>query len=246
MMRHSLQGHRILVTRAVDDSARWASRFAEAGAETVILPCLSFESIADDSTRATLVDAVQHTDWLLLTSPRGAEATAQLLGSERLPSTVRVGVVGPATGRVAAARLGRVDLVAMQQSAAGLAQELVALHRAGARGPRGVIATSAIATDAAPAILRSAGWEARDVVVYRTIPAAPTAPRRDLAADRIDVIVLASPSAVTGLLRVANVPTSARIVTIGPTTSQAAVAAGLTVAREANEPTFEGILEAIG
>jgi uroporphyrinogen-III synthase len=245
VIRHSLRGHRILVTRAVDDAARWALRFAEAGAEPVILPCVSFESIADDSTRATLIDGLRHADWLLLTSPRGAEATAQLLGSEPLPGAVRVGVVGPATGRVAAARLGRVDLVAMKQSAGGLAQELIALQPVGARPPRGVIAISAIATDAAPTILREAGWEVQDIVVYRTVPAPLTSPRRDLAADRIDVIVLASPSAVTGLLRVANVPADARIVTIGPTTSQAAVEAGLTVAREAGEPTFEGILEAI-
>lgn len=94
-------------------------------------------------------------------------------------------------------------------------------------------------------LLAPAGWDVVRIAVYRTIPAPPREDKQDLAALGVDAILLASPSAAEGLIRQANVPPQAHVITIGPTTTTAARALGLTVAGEAREPGLEGLLEAI-
>jgi len=83
------------------------------------------------------------------------------------------------------------------------------------------------------------------VAVYRTIPAPVQEPREDLGALGVDTIFLASPSAVTGLLARARVPGDAHIITIGPSTSEAARDAGLDVAGEAAGRGLEAMIEAM-
>jgi uroporphyrinogen-III synthase len=61
----------------------------------------------------------------------------------------------------------------------------------------------------------------------------------------VDDVLLASPSAVTGLVNCAVLPKVVRVITIGATTSAAAVAAGLSVTAEARWPNLDGMLEAM-
>lgn len=248
MIRRKLAGRRILVTRAADDAARWAARLTAVGAQPLTLPCLVCEPIGDEATVHRLRDAIAAADWLLLTSARGAQAVAQLLrGVTPLPVGLRIAAVGPATARAATTHLGRVDLVARENTAIGLAGQLAAALRepASTGQVRAVIAAAATGSDDAAALLSAAGLAVTQVAVYRTVPAPAARTKRDLAADGVEIVLLASPSAVTGLLRLAVLPASARVITIGPTTSTAATAAGLVVAGEAKRPTFDGILEAI-
>ena len=67
----------------------------------------------------------------------------------------------------------------------------------------------------------------------------------DLEASGVNIILFASPSAVEGFTRQANIPPDAKVISIGPTTSQAVRAAGLEVAAEAQSPDLDGLLEAI-
>lgn len=59
------------------------------------------------------------------------------------------------------------------------------------------------------------------------------------------MILLASPSAVKGLLARADVPESVQVFSIGPTTTAAARAAGLQVAGQASRRDLDGLLEMI-
>jgi uroporphyrinogen-III synthase len=58
-------------------------------------------------------------------------------------------------------------------------------------------------------------------------------------------VILASPTAVTGFMQQVTVDMPIKVFTIGPSTSAAARAAGLTVTAEARSPSLEGILEAM-
>lgn len=247
MTIHPVAGKRVLVTRAAHDADRWAARLAALGAHPVVLPCLVCQPISDDETGRALRDAVAHASWLLVTSARGCEAAGRLLLGTVLPGDLRIAAVGAATATAAAKQLGRVDLVAREGTSSGLARELIRLLRREGRvaAAHVVVVGAAGGRDAAAVMLEVAGVNVRRMAVYRTIPAPATATRRDLAADGIEIVLLASPSAVTGLLGRALVPGSVRVVTIGPTTSAAARAAGLVIAAEAVRPTLEGILEAI-
>ncbi|HVP71675.1 MAG TPA: uroporphyrinogen-III synthase [Gemmatimonadaceae bacterium] len=67
----------------------------------------------------------------------------------------------------------------------------------------------------------------------------------DLADEGIDAVLLASPTAAEGLVNRAIVGPDVDVITIGPTTSAAAAAVGLTVRAEARRPDLAGMLEAM-
>ncbi len=58
-----------------------------------------------------------------------------------------------------------------------------------------------------------------------------------------DNVLLASPSAVTGLMNQVDLDIPVNIFTIGPSTSAAARANGLVVTAEAATPSLHGLLE---
>jgi uroporphyrinogen-III synthase len=234
---------RVLLTRSAEDSAEWTERFAERGGEAVSLPCIRCEPVATPVAKAALAAAVPRADWLAFTSRRGVEAFATLAPSMSSASC-RVAVVGAATAEAALARLGRVDLVGYGGTAAGLAAALI---RDGEleRHPRVLLALAENAGDVLERTLTAAGADCTRCNVYRTVPAPPAEPRRPLSELRVDNVVLASPSAVTGFVHQVEVDAPIKVYTIGPSTTAAARRAGLAVTAEAREPSLEGILEAM-
>ena len=230
-----------MVTRAAADAEQWARRLRRLGARPVVFPCLESEMIRDEDTAKRLRDAIGAADWLVLQSARGAEAVAGLLGA--LPRAVRVAAVGPSTASAARRVLGRADFVPENQSSAGLARELLPLI--GDLPARMVVAAAEEGRDDAERLLAAAGMHVTRINVYRTIPTPPTYPRFDITAQGVDTVVLASPSAVTGLLNRALPAPEVRVVTIGPVTSAAARAAGLVVSAEARAPDLLSIVEAM-
>jgi uroporphyrinogen-III synthase len=243
-MAATIAGRRILVTRAADDAERWASRLRQLGAEAVVMPCLEIAPLADAETARALRAAIAEASWLVLASRRAAEAVASIVDGG-LPAALHVAVVGPATARAAALALGRVDLVATESSARGLARSLLD-RMDGAADPARVVVAGAVygRTDVERA-LEEAGVPVTRVNVYAMIPAPADRPKRDLTAEGIDTVLLASPSAAEGFVNRAHFPKDARIITIGPTTSAAAAAVGLPVSAEARRPDLDGMLEAL-
>lgn len=246
MTTQSLNGRRVLVTRALDDAMAWANELAHVGAEPVVFPCLSTRPITDVGTAEQLRTAVAEADWIGVTSRRGVESAAALLGVP-LPERVRVAAVGPATARAAADLWGHTDLVATHHTVEGLIADLLGTTDSAdvSPGPHLVLAGARNGRRQGVHLLLARGWRVSVVAVYETVPAAPTGRRVDLGAEHLDDILLASPSAVTGLRNLARLPKNVRIFTIGPTTTAAARAAGLVVTAEARRPGLDGLLEAM-
>jgi uroporphyrinogen-III synthase len=242
----SLEGHTILVTRATDDAEAWAVELAARGARAVVFPCIASEPLRDADTERALAEALDGADWLALTSVRGVQGVAEILGA-RGAGGVAVAAVGDKTATAARRLLGGVDLVAPEETARSLADALAEHVRDARReGPmRVVVAGAASSRRDLEEHLEPLGVEVRRVTVYRTVVPPPQEPREDLATRGVDTIFLASPSAVAGLLARASVPAGVRIITIGPSTSAAARGAGLRVHGEAAARGLEGMIEAM-
>lgn len=235
----ALRAQRVLLTRSDEDNAAWADELRRHGVEAVSLPCIRSERLDSPELAAALSDAAGGADWLVFTSRRGVEAFARLVG-ERRPAA-RVAAVGRATAETAERLLGRVDLIPEHATADGLAD---ALER---RVPTLVVvlALAENAPDTLARRLTAAGAACRRFDVYRTAPAPERSPKTPLAELGVDAVFLASPSAVAGFVNQIDADASARLVAIGPSTAQAAEAAGLTLHAEAGEPTLTGLLEAM-
>ena len=242
------RGYRILLTRAPEDAHQWASRLEIAGAEAVALPCIVCEPIYSAALGAQLGLAIERAEWLVLTSVRGVANVAALLGpGTELPSNTQVAAVGPATEEAARGRWGRVDLVAPDGTAASLADALIPLVTSDQHGRWATVVVTG-PEHGRPDLeqrLQAAGVRTARFAVYRTVAAPAVEPREDLDKMDLDAVFLASPSAVRGLLNQASVPSDMPVISIGPSTTEAASEAGLTVTSEATTRSLEGLLNAL-
>ncbi len=242
-----LAGRRVLVTRAIEDSGIWATRLIALGAEAVILPCINTEFFHDDDTRTRLDAALSDADWLCITSARCADAVARLtdIFSAHASPAIRVAAVGGATAAAVRTQLGCTPFVARGGTSRTLGEELLSELAPPPAVSKIVVAGAQDGRADLEEVLTPSGAIVTRVDVYRTVAAERVGPALDLSAENISDVVLASPSAVHGWLNQVSSPSSVRIFTIGPTTSEAVVAAGYTVAGEAVHPTFDSLVEAM-
>lgn len=206
---------RIVVTRPREQAAELARRLEALGHEVVVCPLIETEPLGDEP-----IDLSSY-DWLVVTSSNAARELARR-GSGR---PARVAAIGPGTAAALDEAGLPADLVPLVSTQEGLLAELPQpagrVLFAGAEDARRVLAD---------------GLGADFLPLYRTRAIQPPAPPEG------DLVVLASASAARafGALGVA-IPA----VSIGPLTTEAARAAGVTVLREARTHDLDGIVEAI-
>lgn len=235
----------VILTREPGRNAALRSDLEARGLRVIEMPCVRTE-VADRSVLARAVGGLTERDLLVLTSRAAVAAIGAAVG----PATIRaeVAVIGPATAADARAAGMRVTFVATRADSATLAAELPL--------PPGrvVLARSDRAGRDLPRILRARGARVREIVAYRTV-AGPSGDVRAASAAIAAgnaVVVLASPSAVDGLL--AALPSDrarrAAIVAIGPTTAAAVRdrigADPLVAAAPAPDAIVRAVLSAMG
>lgn len=238
-----LGGLRVLVTRSPEGCRAWARDIEAARGRAVQLPCIRAEVLGTSAVRNALRTAVRRADWIAFSSPRGVRAAAAVLSG--IPEGVRVAAVGPATAVACEESLGRVDLIAPEGTASSMAAAL--LTRVGGPGTTAGIVSVAAAGgrhDLEEALER-AGVPVQRIEVYRTVWEPDAGAERRSLGGEVDVVLLASPSAVRGLLARADLDDTVHVITIGPSTSAAARESGLRVTAEASERSLNGMLEAI-
>jgi uroporphyrinogen III methyltransferase/synthase len=156
------------VTRPRDQAGPLVERLEALGHEVVACPLIEIVPM-DDAPVAT-----DGYDWVIVTSPNGAEQFAQ----RRRGPLPRVAAIGPGTAEALAARGIRADLVPRVSTQEGLLAEFP-------RPPGRVLFAGA--EDARRVLVDE--LEADFLPLYRTRPKRPEQPLRG------DLVVLASPSA---------------------------------------------------
>lgn len=242
----SLEGVRVLVTRAGRDSGDLVDLLREEGAVPIVAPTIEFaapDDIAPLDAALTAAAAGAYA-WLVFATPRAVEAVGTRLEALGLsaPLPLRAAGVGPST--VAAMdRIGQpADLLPDAEfSSAGLLDAfpfgdgIVLLPRA----------------DIAPADLEEGlaerGWTPERVVAYRTRhpESLPEDARALLDAGDVDAVVFTSASTARGFARLAGRPAKPQYICIGPVTARAAKEAGFKVDAVASPHTIEGLVEAL-
>jgi uroporphyrinogen III methyltransferase/synthase len=245
--RRPLQGRRVVVTRARAQAGTLAAALRALGAETVELPVIRIEPRIESEEVRAAVGAIGDYELICLTSPNGVRLLFEALEGAGLDAralaSARVAAIGPGTARALAERGIAADVVPERSVAVGLVE---ALGDADLEGRRVLIARPAAARDVLPDALRERGAEVDAVALYETVREDP-APGALAAAREADYVTLTSASTVRNLLEALadGLPPGARAVSIGPITSEAARAAGVEVAVEAERHDLDGLIEAL-
>ena len=249
--RAPLHGKRVAVTRARAQASGLAASLADLGAEVVEVPSIRIEPRIESPEVHAAVHALAtgEYDVVCLTSPNGAELLMDALRAEgfdaRALSGVIVAAIGPGTAAALHAAGIAADVVPERAIAESLAAELV---ERGVAGRRVLVARAAEARDVLPRELERAGADVHVVPLYETV-------REDLGEERLaelaraDYVTFTSSSTVRLLLEAIggaeNFPGEARVVSIGPVTSDTARELGLEVHVEARRHDVDGLIDAL-
>jgi uroporphyrinogen III methyltransferase/synthase len=243
--RRPLFGRTVVVTRAREQSAALVDRLQTAGAATVEVPVIAFETPADGGRAlAEAAGALREGEyqWVVFTSANAVARFMPLLPDSRSFGGASVAAIGSGTAAALAGWHVAADLVPTEFVAESL---LAAFPAPGPGGGLILLPRAEVARDALPDGLRAAGWAVDVVAAYRTVPVEVPPALRDAARDA-DAITFASSGTVKAYLDSAGrdaVP--GFVVCIGPVTAATARAAGLRVDAEAAEHTLDGLVEAL-
>jgi len=245
--RRPLHGRRVVVTRARAQASGLAVTLRELGAEVVELPAIRIEPRIESEEVRRAIDSIESYTLICLTSPNGARLlldALQAAGKDaRALAGATIAAIGPGTARTLGERGILADVVPERFVAEALVEALGGIDVAGRKA---LIARAAEARDVLPDALRERGAHVDVVALYETVREEPD-PDAVEAAQAADYVTFTSSSTVSNLTEALGerFPASARVVSIGPVTSEAARAAGLTVQVEAERHDVEGLLAAL-
>jgi uroporphyrinogen III methyltransferase/synthase len=245
--RRPLHGRRVAVTRARAQASGLAASLRDLGAEVVELPAIRIEPRIDTAEVREVAAAIGVYELICLTSPNGVrllfEAIAEAGLDARALAGATVAAIGSGTARALAERGVLADVIPERFVAEALIEALADVE---VEKSRVLVARAAEARDVLPDALRERGAEVNVVSLYETVREEPDA-EAVAAAQNADYVTFTSSSTVTNLTEALGdrFPSGARIVSIGPVTSDTARAAGLTVDVEAERHDVDGLLAAL-
>lgn len=239
-VNESLAGRSIVVTRSAAQNAPLAELLRARGARVVELPLLSIEEPDDEGRdRDAVLQRLHEFDWLVVTSPNGAERVAPFLAAARAADDTvpmpRIAVVGEATENV----IGSVcALVAQPARASVLVDNFPSGH-----GTVAVVQGDRAEHEVVDGITAK-GWKVTRVVAYRTVTLRPSKDML-LPALAADVLLLASGSAASAWFDMFGDSTPPVVVSIGPSTTAVAQKLGLRVTATAHEQSLAGLVDTV-
>jgi uroporphyrinogen III methyltransferase/synthase len=244
--RRPLHGRRIVVTRARAQASGLAATLRGLGAEVVELPAIRIEPLDTTEVRKAAEGIGQYA-LLCLTSPNGVRLLFEALKRAGLDARALAGAtvaaIGPGTARALSERGIAADVVPERFVAEAMVEALAQVE---VEGKRVLVARAAEARDVLPDALRERGAKVDVVSLYETVREEPDAEAID-AAQSADYVTFTSSSTVTNLTEALGdrFPANARIVSIGPVTTETARDAGLSVDVETERHDVEGLVAAL-
>lgn len=243
--RRPLFGRRIAVTRSRAQVSRLASVLRELGADLIEAPAIATEEAADGELEAAVAELSKF-DLVAFTSVPGVAAFFAALRRSgrdaRALAGLEVAAVGAATAAALAERGIIADHVPERQAAEGLLDALGDVD-----GRRALLPQAADPRPVLAEGLRQRGAEVHQVVAYRTRAQELSEDQRAALAD-VEFVTFASGSAVHAIVSAlggAEQLKSARLVSIGPTTSAALREHGLEPEAEAERHDVDGLLDVL-
>jgi uroporphyrinogen III methyltransferase/synthase len=245
--RRPLHGRRVVVTRARAQASGLARTLRELGAEVVELPAIRIEPRIEAQEVRDAIAGLSEYALICLTSPNGVRLLFEAMEAggqdARALAGATVAAIGPGTARALAKHGVVADVVPERFVAEALVE---ALADAEVEARRVLVARAAEARDVLPDALRERGAKVDVLALYETVREEPGAEEVE-AAQSADYVTFTSSSTVTNLTAALGdrFPSGARLVSIGPITSETIRAAGLAVDVEAERHDIDGLLDAL-
>jgi uroporphyrinogen III methyltransferase/synthase len=248
----NLINKRILITRARAQAEGFARALRAAGARPMYFPVIEIIPPDDYAPLDFAIQNLEQYDWLIFTSVHGVEAFFKrlaALGLQKIPAGLRVAAVGSRTARFLSEHGQWTDQVPDEN----ISEALLQSFGKNLYGKRFLFPQSNLARTVLANEIRSLGGLVTEVVAYRNQLSEPDASEIEALRAGVDIVTFTSPSTVRNFitvlqrhgLDVSNLPGNPLFACIGPTTQQAAEAAGLSNLVMSREYTTAGLIETL-
>jgi uroporphyrinogen-III synthase len=242
----TLQGLRIVVTRAAHQAEELAAPLRTLGAEVILLPVIAIAPPLNSEPLRQAAMRFTEYDWIIFTSANAVAAFADQLQETPPIWKARIATVGAATRHAAETRGFPVDITPVEYVAESLVE---ALSGEDLNHRRVLIPSAAVTRDVVPGELRKRGAQVDMVEAYRNVipPEAAEQAGAVFQEPYPDWVLFASSSAVDNLVQLISVDRLRHtpIATIGPITSKTVRKHGLSVAAEAEPHAVQGLVDAL-
>jgi len=247
-----LFGQRIVVTRPQEETARSAAVLEALGAEVLVAPTVALRPITDTGPLDAAIEHLAEYDWLVFTSAAGVRFFLRRLkergGDLRALGHVKLAAIGPTTADALAQFHLKADLVPDSYRSESLAEAL----GLAACGRKILLARA----DRGRPLLKDVLQKLADVdqvAVYHHADAEslPDAVVERILNETVDWITLTSSAITTrfySLLPEAarhRIGRDVRLASLSPVTTETATGLGWSVAAEAAQFTWEGLVQAL-
>jgi uroporphyrinogen III methyltransferase/synthase len=245
--RRPLHGRKVVVTRARAQASELARTLDALGAESVELPAIRIEPRIDSDEVRRAVESLHAYALVCLTSANGVRLLFEAMAAQgrdaRALANASVAAIGSGTEAALAAHGVIADIVPERFVAEALVEELNKLEL---DGKPVLVARAAEARELLPDALRKRGAQVDVVALYETVAETPDPEALKRASDA-DFITFTSSSTVRNFVEASanGIPEGAKVISIGPITSEAVREAGLTVDVEAERHDIGGLVEAL-
>jgi uroporphyrinogen III methyltransferase/synthase len=251
--KKALRVKKILNTRFRDQSAEFTTRLKNFGAEVIEFPTIEIVPPVTWNKLDQAIDQLKSYDWIIFTSANGVNFVWQRLqekGKNRLPSSLKICAIGPATANQLKKREIAVDYIPKEYIAEAV---LKGFEKMDVKGKRILLTRAKKARDILPKGLRKIGAEVDVVEAYRTIKPRGSGKRlrQLLKNEEIDVITFTSSSTVNHFVEILKKENLKKllkgiaIACIGPVTTQTAKKWGMKVHIQPKKYTIPALTQAI-
>jgi uroporphyrinogen III methyltransferase/synthase len=242
-----LHGKRVVVTRARAQASELSRRLDALGAEPIELPAIRIEPRLDSDEVRRAIASLHAYALVCLTSPNGVNLLFEAMAAQGRDARALANASVAAIGAGTEAALAGFGVIADIVPERFVAEQLVeALEQLDLQGKPVLVARAAEARELLPEALRKRGAEVDVVTLYETVAEEPD-PEALERAREADFITFTSSSTVRNFVQAVgdDIPKEARVVSIGPVTSEAIREAGLSVDVEAERHDIEGLVAAL-
>jgi len=233
-----LQGRSVVITRSHDQNESLRRLLEAQGAEVIEVPLLAISEPDDEGReRDTVLQRFHEFDWIVVTSPNGADRVAPFLSAAVAAGDTdhfpHIAVVGEATQR-------SLNMGAHLVADPARAEVLVEMFPEGKGNV--LVVQGNLADDLVEHGISAKGWTVTRVVAYRTVQLQPEPHMRERAVTA-DALLLASSSAASAWCDAFGIKAPEVVVAIGPSTAKTAHALGLHMTAIAHEQTLSALIE---
>jgi uroporphyrinogen-III synthase len=231
----------ILLTRDLEGNVLWEDQLKVGGFKTTKLTCIYF--LEFKFTKQQTSEIKKHlitSDYIIWTSVRGVHFSKKLLSE--YTSFPKLCAVGLSTAEALSDAFTQPHLISEEMNANGLAKKILSTEVIANKKITLLLAKNA--PDHLEKILLAEGAKVERINIYETKPVNEK-PRSTLSSLNVDAIIIASPSAIDGLLSQYEIDLSIDIFPIGPTTKMKLESLGLKSKNIPKRPGIKGIIEEI-